>query len=102
MAKNSYRHGIHSSSHYASLFDAGKISIQPATGGHPWPELGVAVIGKGDGEGDLDFEILIPTEEGRVPERLVSIARSVLSNVVEMDEAARAPDDANPHLIDHD
>jgi hypothetical protein len=59
----------------------------------------VAIIGKGD----LEFEILIPTEKGRVPEKLVSITRSVLSQVVEMDDA-RAGDDAGPlhQSIDED
>jgi hypothetical protein len=103
MSKSSFRLGVHLASHYASLFDAAKISIQPAVNGpRPWPELGVARIGKGDGEGDLDFEILMPTEEGCVPERLVSRARSVLSHVVEMDDAARIAHDADPDPIDLD
>jgi hypothetical protein len=101
MRKNSYSLGIHPASYYASLFDAAKITIKPAGNGpRQWPECGVAIIGKGD----LEFEIVIPTEEGRVPEKLVSITRSVLSQVVEMDDAARAGDDAGPlhQSIDED
>jgi hypothetical protein len=103
MYKHSFRLNVHPSSHYASLFDAAKILIEPACSGQrPWPELGVATIGKDDGEGDLDFDILMPTEEGHVPERLISVAQSVLSNVTEMDDAARAASDTDPYLLDHD
>jgi hypothetical protein len=90
MRKNSYRLAIHLASYYASLFDAAKITIEPAA--RSWPEVGVATIG----QGDLEFEMCIPTEEGRVPEKLVSMARSVLSRVVEMDDAARDSNDAGP------
>jgi hypothetical protein len=86
------------SSYYAPLFDIAKIAIEPAGDGpRPWPDLGVATIS----EGDLDFEILTPTEDGRVPKRLVSIAQPVVSLIVEMDDSARAvPTDPDP--IDFD
>jgi hypothetical protein len=95
MPKNSFRLGVHPSSHYASLFDAAEFSIQPACAGpRPWPELGIATIG----EGDLEFEVLMPTEAGHIPPRHVATARSVLSQIVEMDDAARAV----PNPTDHD
>jgi hypothetical protein len=87
MPKNSFRLGVHPSCHYVSLFDAAEITIQPASGGQRrWPDVGVAAIG----EGDLQFEILMPTEHERIPQRHVSTARSVLSQIVAMDNAARA------------
>lgn len=94
MLENSFRLSVHPSSHYLSLFDAAEISISPpsAAAGRAWPELGLATIG----EGDLEFEILMPTEHGRIPERHVLRARSALSQIVEMDNAARAlPDVAD-------
>ena len=60
------------------------------------------MIGTGGGEGDFDFDILMPTEEGHVPERFISVAQSVLSNVTEMDDAARAAGDTDPNPLDHD
>ena len=97
MPKNSFRLGVYPSSHYASLFDAAEIVIQPACGGpRPWPELSIATIG----EGDLEFEILMPTEEGRTPPRHAATARSVLSQIVEMDDAARAVPDATDFDLD--
>src|SRR6266446_1819145 len=96
MLKNSFRLGVRPSSYYASLFDKAKIAIQPACDGpRPWPNLGVATIS----EGDLEFEILMLTEDRRVPQRLVSIAQQVMSLIVEMDDAARAvrgPTDPDP------
>ena len=95
MLKNTFRLGVHPSSHYASLFDRAEISIRPAAGGRrPSPELAVATIG----EGDLEFEIFMLTEQGRVLPAHVSTARSVLSQIVEMDDAARAV----PDLTDDD
>ena len=95
MPKNSFQLSVHSSSHYASLFDRAEISIQPAASDQlPWPELAAAMIGKGA----LEFEILMPTEQGCILPTHVSTARSVLSQIVEMDEAARAV----PDLTDGD
>jgi hypothetical protein len=55
------------------------------------------------GEGDLEFEILMPTGDGRIDRRLVSIAQQVVSFIVEMDDAARAVrDPTGPDPIDFD
>ena|SRR5688572_14735306 len=95
MPSNTYRLRVNPSSHYSSLFDESNIVIQPGVGGQrPRPEAGVVTIGAGD----LEFEILLPAVEGRVPPSYISAAKSVLSQIVDMDEAARAL----PDTIDHD
>jgi len=64
--------------------------IRPAVGGHrPRSETGVVTVGAGD----LEFEILLPAVEGRVQPGYISAAKSVLAQIVDMDEAARAVPD---------
>lgn len=48
--------------------------------------MGVAELG----EGDLAFEVWMPAEGDEVPQKFIDIAGSVLSQIVEMDDAARA------------
>jgi len=92
---NTYRLGIHDASHYAALFDESKVKIQAAfRGQRSRPEVAVVTIG----EGDLEFEIWMASDAGRARQAHVLTARSVPSQIVQMDDAARAL----PDVVDSD
>ena len=87
MARNTFRLGVKQSSDYLELFRIAPIVIHPATGGQRRTRpLAVAELG----DGDLAFEVFMPAEGDEVPQKFIHIAESVLSKIVEMDDAARA------------
>ncbi|MCX7358940.1 MAG: hypothetical protein NT015_12470 [Alphaproteobacteria bacterium] len=95
MTMNTFRLGVRDSADYAALFDETKAKIQPAIGGQrATPEMGVVTIG----EGDLEFEVWLPSDRGSLPPAHVSTAKSVLGQIVRMDDEARAI----PDIIDSD
>lgn len=88
---NSYRLGVNPSAYYLDLFDPEDINIRPAIvdAQRPRDAEGELVI---SGE-DLEFEIYLALEDGAVSKKAIEATRSVLSQVVEMDDAARAAGD---------
>jgi hypothetical protein len=95
MEANTFRLGVRDSADYVALFDEAKITIQPATRGQrATPEMGVVTIG----EGDLEFEIWLRSDRGNIPPMQLTTAKSVLSQIVSMDDQARAI----PDIIDSD
>lgn len=79
MRKNTFRLGTNPSSFYLERFNADHLEI---AGAERTARATVA-------EGDLAFEVHIPVEFGAIRTDLVERARSALSQIVAMDDAAR-------------
>jgi hypothetical protein len=96
MPRNTFRLGTHDTLHYVALFDSALVKVVPPSGIRPFGQTnhGVAELS----EGDLEFEIYMPVIDGEVPTAYLDAARSMLSQIVQMDDAARAI----PSDFDHD
>jgi hypothetical protein len=81
-----------------ALFDSALVKVVPPDQLRLRPfgqtSHGIAELG----EGDLAFEIYLPVVNGEVPSAHFNAARSMLSQIVRMDDAARAI----PSDFDHD
>lgn len=94
MSQNTFRLGAREAD-YSALFDEAKIIIQPASRGQrAAPEMGTVTIG----EDDLAFEVWLPADRGNISPNHISTAKSVLCQIVRMDDEARAI----PDIIDSD
>lgn len=79
---DTYRLGVKASAHYLALFNP---EVAPVPRGSK-----VARVPIGPEGDDLAFDVIIPLESGAWRADLLPKARAVLSQVVEMDDAARA------------
>lgn len=88
LPKNTFRLGAQDASHYLRLFDLAAISpVRPELCRRfGWSDQASAKVG----EGDLEFDIYMNAVNGVVAPDQLKTARSVLSQIVEMDDAARA------------
>lgn len=80
MRKNTFRLGAKPSSLYAERFNAADLRLAGAE------KTAHACVG----EGDLEFEVHVPVEFGSIRVDLVEHARSALTQIVAMDDVARA------------
>lgn len=80
MRKNTFRLGAKPSSFYLERFNATDLRIAGAE------RTAFARVG----EGDLEFEVHLPVEFGAIRTDLANRARTVLAQIVAMDEVARA------------
>lgn len=96
MPRNTFRLGAHDASHYLNLFDSAPIfPVRPELSRRfGWSDQQSAKVG----EGDLAFDIYMNAANGVVAPDQLKAARSILSQIVEMDDAARAI----PTDLDHD
>jgi len=79
-----------------ALFGSALVKVVPPNRLRPFGQTshGVAELG----EGDLAFDIYMPVIDGEVPSAYLDAARLMLSQIVQMDDAARAI----PSDFDHD
>lgn len=95
MGANTYRLGVNSTDYYVGLFDAEALKIEPAIRGQrPHVERGAILVPAGE----LEFQVYLPATNGAVEPRILELARSVLSQIVDMDNQAREFED----VIDSD
>ena len=88
MPRNTFRLGTHDASHYVALFDSALVKVVPPNRLRPFGQTahGVAELG----EGELAFDIYMPEIDGEVPSAYLDAARTMLSKILQMDDAARA------------
>ena len=111
-AMNRYRLNVRPSSYYAEQFCARNIKIVPALEAYQivdgeWKPLDssrdapaynlpdVAEQGEVTIHGPMDFEVYLPAKDGVIDAELIELARVVLANIVEMDDAARSETSAD-------
>jgi hypothetical protein len=96
MPKNTFRLGAHDGAHYLHLFDLTAVSsVRPELCRRfGWSDQASAKVG----EGDLEFDVYMNAANGVVAPDQLEAARSVLSQIVEMDDTARSI----PTDLDHD
>lgn len=88
--KNTFRLSVSASSSYAALYDDGNLSVGTLSGVGDFAFTTV-------GDGDLEFDVYLPVERVEVRDDLRLLARSVLSQIVEMDEQARTARKDDPY-----
>lgn len=80
MRKNTYRLGVNPSSFYLAQFDERELRADGTA----------KAVNMLVGRGDLGFWVTLPVEFGVARTDLIPVARSVLAQIVEMDDAARS------------
>jgi hypothetical protein len=94
---NTFRLGIQRSSHYLGLFDESAIRLKNTGYGERSFPFPVAVATIGGDDDDRQFDVILKVRDGAVDHQSVDAARSVLSQITEMDEAARS---LEPYIVD--
>ncbi len=98
--KNTYRLGTQEAALYGAFLDSAKIEIFPTDSGRQSGYAGQAVVSIGDG--DMQFDILMDVSNGKPIEPQFEAARSVLSQLIEMDDTARELPTGLSDELDHD
>lgn len=88
--KNTFRLSVKPSSFYAALYDDNNLRVRKDLSG---ADVAFTTVG----DGDLEFDVCLPVERGEKRNDLKAFARSVLSQIVEMDERAREAKENDPH-----
>lgn len=101
---NTFRLSVQPSSYYLGLFDESAIRLKNTGYGERSFKFPVAVATIGDDHDERQFDIILKAEDGGVDQHSVEAARSVLSQITEMDEDARSlePNILDGGELDHD